>query len=53
MLYFVAVSPGTTIGLDLRTMLYIGGTDPDHSLPQNLGISNGLVGCVAEVGFRL
>ncbi|XP_076086554.1 basement membrane-specific heparan sulfate proteoglycan core protein-like isoform X4 [Mytilus galloprovincialis] len=44
-----AASPGTTIGLDLRTMLYIGGTDSDNKLPQNLGITDGLVGCVAEV----
>ena len=46
-----ATSPGTTIGLDLRTMLYIGGIDPDIKLPQSLGINNGMKGCVAEVSF--
>ena len=44
-----ATSPGTTIGLDLRTMLYSGGIDPDIKLPQSLGINNGMIGCVAEV----
>ena len=47
--YRRATSPGTTIGLDLRTMLYIGGIDPDIKLPQSLGINNGLIGCVAEL----
>ncbi|XP_062598285.1 basement membrane-specific heparan sulfate proteoglycan core protein-like, partial [Saccostrea cucullata] len=43
-------SPGTYIGLDLRTRLYLGGVDPDKKVPDDVEVQNGFYGCIAEVG---
>lgn len=45
----IGVSPGSTIGLDLKTPLYVGGVDPRMRLPTDLGVIRGFYGCVAEV----
>lgn len=47
----IGVSPGSTIGLDLKTPLYVGGVDPRMRLPTDLGVVRGFYGCVAEVSL--
>lgn len=49
---FPGTSPGTYIGLDLRTRLYLGGVDPDGRLPDNVDVQSGFYGCVAEVSNK-
>ena len=42
--------PGQTIGLNLKTWLYIGGVDwTDLRVSSSVGVNVGFVGCIAEV----
>ena len=42
---------GSTVRLNLKRPLYLGGVDPAEALSQNVGTSEGFVGCIAEVLF--
>ncbi|XP_061163155.1 basement membrane-specific heparan sulfate proteoglycan core protein-like [Saccostrea echinata] len=46
-------SPGTHIGLDLRTRLYLGGVDPDKKVPDGVEVQNGFYGCIAELKINM
>jgi len=42
--------PGQTIGLNLRTWLYVGGVDwTDVRVSPSVGVDVGFAGCIAEV----
>jgi len=42
--------PGQTIGLNLRTWLYVGGVDwTDVRVSPSVGVDVGFTGCIAEV----
>ena len=49
LLSFEGTSPGSTVGLNLKLPLYLGGPDPTASLSSDTGATNGFIGCVAEV----
>ena len=40
---------GSTVGLNLKRPLYLGGIDPAETISQNIGTLDGFVGCIAEV----
>ncbi|XP_060600902.1 basement membrane-specific heparan sulfate proteoglycan core protein-like [Ruditapes philippinarum] len=42
-------SPGSTVGLNLKLPLYLGGPDPYDVISSNTGVTQGFVGCVAEL----
>ncbi|XP_056009495.1 basement membrane-specific heparan sulfate proteoglycan core protein-like isoform X3 [Ostrea edulis] len=46
-------SPGTYIGLDLRTKLYLGGMDPDKKVPDDVEVKEGFYGCIAELKINM
>lgn len=46
-------SPGTYIGLDLRSRLYLGGMDPDGRLPDDVDVQSGFHGCIAELKINM
>lgn len=48
----LGTSPGTYIGLDLRTKLYLGGMDPDKKVPDDVEVKEGFYGCIAEVCIK-
>jgi hypothetical protein len=41
------------VGLNLKLPLYLGGPDPYDVISSNTGVTQGFVGCVAEVRFFL
>ena len=47
-----ASSPGSTVGLNLRLPLYVGGVDPTITISPSAGASQGFVGCVGEVSIE-
>ena len=47
------VSDGSTIGLNLKGSLYLGGVDPNVRVARGVGIDTGFVGCVSEVSHKL
>lgn len=49
---FPGTSPGTYIGLDLQSRLYLGGMDPDGRLPDDVDVQSGFHGCIAEVSNK-
>lgn len=42
-------SPGSTVGLNLKLPLYVGGVDPTITISPSAGASQGFIGCVGEV----
>ena len=42
-------SLGSTVGLNLKLLMYLGGPDPTAVLSSNVGTSVGFIGCVAEL----
>ncbi|XP_076452135.1 basement membrane-specific heparan sulfate proteoglycan core protein-like isoform X4 [Babylonia areolata] len=40
---------GTTVGLNLKRPLFLGGVDPAETLSPNAGATEGFVGCIAEL----
>jgi len=46
------VSPGESIGLNLKSPLYIGGVDPLVRVNKDVGTENGFVGCISEISIR-
>ncbi|KAK7494115.1 hypothetical protein BaRGS_00014588, partial [Batillaria attramentaria] len=40
---------GSTIGLNLKRPLYLGGVDPAETISANIGTRDGFVGCIAEL----
>ncbi|XP_038076283.1 basement membrane-specific heparan sulfate proteoglycan core protein-like isoform X2 [Patiria miniata] len=42
-------SPGSSRGLNLKMLMYVGGVDEMYQLPADLGVSKGFQGCVAEI----
>ncbi|KAL4221171.1 Basement membrane-specific heparan sulfate proteoglycan core protein [Mactra antiquata] len=42
-------SPGSTVGLNLKLPLFLGGADPTISVSENTGVTRGFIGCVAEL----
>jgi len=44
-----ATSPGNTVGLDLRTKLYLGGVEPEVSIPRSVQVTQGFSGCITQV----
>ncbi|XP_034337833.2 basement membrane-specific heparan sulfate proteoglycan core protein isoform X5 [Magallana gigas] len=51
--YKRGTSPGTYIGLDLRSRLYLGGMDPDGRLPDDVDVQSGFHGCIAELKINM
>nr|XP_022341960.1 basement membrane-specific heparan sulfate proteoglycan core protein-like isoform X4 [Crassostrea virginica] len=51
--YKRGTSPGTYIGLDLRTRLYLGGVDPDKNIPDDVDVRTGFHGCIAELKINM
>jgi len=49
---YTASSPGSTVGLNLRLPLYVGGVDPTITISPSAGASQGFVGCVGEVSIE-
>ncbi|XP_052285983.1 basement membrane-specific heparan sulfate proteoglycan core protein-like isoform X3 [Dreissena polymorpha] len=45
-------SPGSTIGLNLKLPLYLGGVDPTIIVSPSAGVTRGFVGCVAELSIN-
>ncbi|WAR15211.1 PGBM-like protein, partial [Mya arenaria] len=45
-------SPGSTIGLNLKLPLYLGGADPTVRVSPNTGVNQGFVGCVAQASIN-
>lgn len=45
----IATSPGSTVGLNLKLPLYLGGLDPTIRVSPGAGASQGFIGCVGEV----
>jgi len=44
--------PGQTVGLNLKTWLYVGGVDwIDVRVSPSVGIDVGFTGCIAEVSY--
>ncbi|XP_069115040.1 basement membrane-specific heparan sulfate proteoglycan core protein-like isoform X2 [Argopecten irradians] len=48
-----ATSPGNTVGLDLRTNLYLGGVEPSVIIPRGVGVTSGFQGCIAELTVNM
>ncbi|XP_021372607.1 basement membrane-specific heparan sulfate proteoglycan core protein-like isoform X2 [Mizuhopecten yessoensis] len=48
-----ATSPGNTVGLDLRTKLYLGGVEPSVIIPSGVQVSSGFQGCIAELTVNM
>ena len=42
-------SPGSTRGLNIRTPLYFGGTDEQHTVDEGVGVTQGFSGCIADL----
>ena len=42
-------SPGSSRGLNLKMLMYLGGLDPMYEVPADLGVEKGFKGCIAEV----
>ena len=40
---------GSTVGLNLKRPLYLGGVDPAEAISPSVGVVDGFVGCIAEV----
>ncbi|KAK3104457.1 hypothetical protein FSP39_002426 [Pinctada imbricata] len=51
--YKRGTSPGTTVGLDLKTPLYLGGLDPAKRFPSSLSVRQGFTGCIAVVKVNM
>ncbi|XP_060586623.1 basement membrane-specific heparan sulfate proteoglycan core protein-like isoform X4 [Ruditapes philippinarum] len=47
--YRRGTSPGSTVGLNLKLPLYLGGPNPTAVVSSNTGVTQGFVGCVAEL----
>ncbi|KAL3861185.1 hypothetical protein ACJMK2_007245 [Sinanodonta woodiana] len=45
----VGISPGDTVGLNLKLPLYLGGVDQVIRVSSNAGTSQGFIGCVAQL----
>ncbi|XP_060073482.1 basement membrane-specific heparan sulfate proteoglycan core protein-like [Ylistrum balloti] len=48
-----ATSPGNTVGLDLRTNLYLGGVEPSVIIPRGVQVTSGFMGCIAELTVNM
>lgn len=44
-----AAAPGRTIGLNLRLPFFLGGVDPDITVASGAGVTQGFIGCIAQV----
>ncbi|XP_071805292.1 basement membrane-specific heparan sulfate proteoglycan core protein-like isoform X3 [Asterias amurensis] len=42
-------SPGSSRGLNLKMLMYLGGLDPMYEVPADLGVEKGFKGCIAEI----
>ncbi|XP_064610527.1 LOW QUALITY PROTEIN: basement membrane-specific heparan sulfate proteoglycan core protein-like [Liolophura sinensis] len=42
-------SRGSTLGLNLRLPMYLGGIDPAYSVSSDAGVASGLVGCISDL----
>lgn len=42
-------SPGSTVGLNLKLPLYVGGVDPTITISPSAGAIVGFAGCIGEV----
>lgn len=45
-------SEGSTIGLNLRSPLYIGGVDPSTRIAPGVGVTRGFHGCISDLVIR-
>jgi dystroglycan 1 len=46
------VSPGNTVGLNLRSPLYIGGVEPSTRIAPGVGVTRGFHGCISDLVVR-
>ncbi|KAL5013502.1 hypothetical protein ScPMuIL_007772 [Solemya velum] len=44
-----ATAPGRTVGLNLRLPLFLGGVDPHMTVSSGVGVTQGFVGCIAQL----
>lgn len=47
--HLLGSSRGSTLGLNLRLPMYLGGIDPAYSVSSDAGVASGLVGCISDV----